>query len=304
MDLLKNNTDYKRGGAVKVFKKNIASWVLLLPAVIMLYIVVWRPIAAGFTMSFFELKGYTPTKFIGFGNYINVFSDTLFIKTLFNTVAYVFWSLVMGYFLPVAIAIMINEVVHLKSFFKFTTYLPVMVPGIAASLIWYFLFLPGDSGVLNGILARFGAQPFGWLQEKQFTIPLIVFTTTWKSFGSTTIIYLAALQSIDQQLYEAASLDGAKTFSKIWHVTLPGIRTTMLLMLIQQIIGVFQIMTEPLAMTAGGPDNASLTLSLQGYYYAFTYFQAGNALALGAITFAILLVFTLFYFKLDKKFSD
>lgn len=303
MNLLKNTTT-KFGGAINVIKKNAASWILLLPAVIMLYIVVWRPIAAGFTMSFFELKGYTPVKFIGFENYIRVFSDTLFIKTLINTVSYVLWSLAIGYFLPVVIAIMINEVVHLKSFFKFTTYLPVMIPSIAAALIWYFLFLPGDSGVLNGILARFGIEPFGWLQNKNFTIPLIVFTTTWRGFGSTVIIYLAALQSIDQQLYEAASLDGAKTLSKIWHITLPGIRNTMLLMLIQQIIGVFQIMSEPLAMTAGGPDNASLTLSLQGYYYAFTYFQPGNALALGAVTFIILLIFTLFYFKLNKKFSD
>ncbi|MEG2583884.1 MAG: sugar ABC transporter permease, partial [Oscillospiraceae bacterium] len=128
---------------------NYSAWLMLLPGLFLLYFMVWRPVVVGAGLSLFELKGYEPVKFIGLANYKRVLTDTLFIKTLFNTVQYVVWSLVIGFLPPIIVAIMLNEMVHGKAFFKFAIYFPVIVPTVAVSLIWYFLYQPDPNGLLN-----------------------------------------------------------------------------------------------------------------------------------------------------------
>ncbi|MEG1441746.1 MAG: sugar ABC transporter permease [Oscillospiraceae bacterium] len=284
-------------------KVNYSAWLMLLPGLFLLYFMVWRPVVVGAGLSLFELKGYEPVKFIGLANYKRVLTDTLFIKTLFNTVQYVVWSLVIGFLPPIIVAIMLNEMVHGKAFFKFAIYFPVIVPTVAVSLIWYFLYQPDPNGLLNMFTAKFGIPTSTWLQNPNLTIPLIVVSMTWKGFGGTMIMYLASLQGVNQELYEAAKIDGAGGFRRVFNITLPQIFPVVMLFLIKQIIGVFQIMVEPMTMTAGGPNNASVSLALQGYNYAFTYFQPANALALGFITFVLLMGLTIVYFKVDKKLS-
>ncbi len=285
-------------------RRNIPGWLMILPCLWMIYIVIWNPTIRGMVLSLFEMKGYTPVEFCGLANYRAVMNDYLFVKTLLNTCAYVFWSLLLGYIPPIIVAVLLNEVVHLRGFFKFSIYIPVMLPSVAAALIWSFLYQPGDDGVLNMFLNVLNLPSSQWLQNEKLTIPLIVLFMTWKSFGSSVILYLASLQSVSQELYEACILDGASVRRKFTSITLPHLRGIMLLMLVRQIIGIFQIMSEPLAMTGGGPNNASLSLSLQGYYYAFSYFQIDKALALGVVTFAMLIVMTVFYFRLERKCDD
>lgn len=276
---------------------------MLLPGLLLLYLIVWRPVLMGGVLSAFELKGYEPTNFVGLQNYVDVLTDTQFVRTLWNTVLYVFWSVVLGFALPIVVAIMLNEMVRGKGFFKFITYFPAIVPTVAVSMIWYYVYLPDQGGLLNMFLGMFGAEPHQWLQNASLTIPLIVLTMVWKGFGGTAIMYLAALQGISQDLYEAAKIDGAGAFRRLRHITLPQMAPMILLFLIRQMIGVFQVMVEPMTMTGGGPNNASLTLALQGYNYAFTYFQPQKALALGVITFLILVVMTIFYFAIEKRVS-
>ncbi|MBQ6895369.1 MAG: sugar ABC transporter permease [Clostridia bacterium] len=258
----------------------------------------------GAYMSLFKTSGYDLVEFVGIQNYINVLKDPIFLQTLVNTLKYVFWSIVIGFFLPLFVAIALNEIVHFKSLFRTLVYVPVLVPMVAASLIWYFMFLPGESGVLNMLLAKIGLPPEQWLQNPDLTIMLIVISMTWKSFGSTVVIYLASLQGISQDLYEASTIDGASVIKKTIHITIPQIMPTALLMLVAQIISVFQTMNQPMIMTDGGPNNASLTLSLQSYYEAFRYMRADSSLAIGIVSFVILLVMTVFYFKLQKKLED
>lgn len=290
--------------AVKASKKSFKAWIILLPSILLFYFMVWRPIGVGIFLSFFKLDGYKPADFVGFKNYIDVIEDMLFLKTLWNTVLYVLWSLLIGYLLPIIIAIFLNEIVHFKSIFKFTVYFPAIVPTVAASLIWYFMYMPGDGGILNSFLMRIGLESSQWLQNKNLTIPLIVISMTWRGCGAAMIIYLASIQGISQELYEATTIDGAGFFMKLKYITIPCICPVMMLMFIRQIIGVFQIMVEPLTMTGGGPNNASVSLGLQGYNYAFANFQTEKALALGVITFIILMIITVYYFKLDKKMGE
>jgi multiple sugar transport system permease protein len=285
----------------KRFRKDLVAWLLMLPSLLMFLFFTWQPLISGIFLSFFKTRGYSAVEFIGLGNYQEVITNSAFKAALINSATYTLWSLVIGFAVPIIVAILLNEIVHLNGFFKFSFYFPSMIPGIATYLMWAFMYNPAKWGVLNTILSRIGLQPFGWLNIPQYTIMLIVITMTWAAFGGTALIYMASLQGINQELYEAASLDGAGFFQKIRYITLPNIRNIILLMLIMQIITVFQVMIQPLSMTGGGPNDASLSLMLQSYLYAFNYVKAGPSMAVGVITFLILLVPTSFYFVLSKK---
>ena len=287
-------------------RNNLDAWILMMPMIIILYLFVWRPTVLGAVWSFFRMRAYTVLDFCGFDNYVKVLTHTQFVPMLINTVKYVFWSFVIGFLPPLFIAIMINEMVHFKNAFRVIIYIPAVIPGIAAMLMWYFIYYPDKTGLLNMVLAKFGMQPHRWLNDPNFTIIGIIIYTTWKSFAGTMLLYYAALQGVSTELYEAALIDGAGPFKRLWNVTRPAIEGLLLLNVVRQIIGVFQIMQEPLAMTGGGPDGASTSLSYQLYQYGFNSGGkgTGQAMALGMIIFLILIVFTIFYFWLNRKVED
>ena len=144
----------KKMRRLQSLKNNTMAWLLIVPLLIVMYLFVWRPTFMGAVWSFFKMKGYSPVKFIGFKNYIDVVTDTEFIPTLLNTLKYVLYSLIVGFIPPALIAILVNEVVHFKSGFRVLIYLPAVIPGVAANLMWYFLYYPDSSGLLNQILMQ------------------------------------------------------------------------------------------------------------------------------------------------------
>ncbi len=301
----KTNVKYKRVGSKLVVVRNEAlMWILLLPTVFTLILCHWNPIFRGMITSLFQTKGFKLLEFVGLQNFKNVLTDTMFLATLSNTVQYVIWSFIIGMIPPLAIAIALNEVAHFKQGFKVLTYLPAIAPGLAASLIWMNIFSPSPGGLLNVILNALNLPASQWLLNEKLTIPLIVVSMTWKGYGATMLLYLSSLQSISQDLYEAAVIDGAGIWKRIFKITIPHLAPTMLLMLVNQVIGVFQVFEQPLVMTDGGPNNASLTLGLTSYKMAFSYMQVDRSMALGTVSFFILLVATLFYFKMQKKLED
>lgn len=292
------------GNVQRLFRRNISGWLLIIPSVLLFIIIVWRPIIIGIFYSFFRLEGFNRVEFVGFKNFVDVLSDTNFLQTLGNTVKYVLWSFVIGFSLPFIAAVCLNEMVRGKGYFKFIMYMPTILPIIATSLIWQFIYSDSSGGLLNIIRSFFGLEATGWLSNKVLTIPLIVVSMTWNSFGSTMIMYLASLQSIDQSLYEAARLDGAGFWRRIRVVLFPHMRGIVLLLAVRQIIGVFQVAEQPLVMTGGGPNGASLSLGLTNYFYAFQYGNLEKSMALGVITFLLLISLTFLYFRLDRKIND
>ncbi|MBQ3425549.1 MAG: sugar ABC transporter permease [Clostridia bacterium] len=295
----------KKNINIKSFiKKNISGWTLILPTVLMFVLIVWRPIVIAFGYSFFKLKGFEPVEFVGTKNFVDVLTDTNFLKTLWNTVQYVFWSLIIGFPLPFIVAVMINEMIKTKGFFKVVTYLPVIIPGIANYLIWKFIYADGAGGLLNMFRYFIGIAPMDWLSNTQLAIPLIIIAMTWQGFGATVVIFLASLQGVDQSLYEAARLDGAGVFMRIKTVMLPHMYGILALSIIRQIIGVFQVTEQPLVMTGGGPNGATLSIGLTNYLYAFKYGQFDKSMALGVVTFLLLIGLTFVYFRMDKKIND
>lgn len=284
-----------------VLKRNYSAWLIMLPALLLFIVFAWQPIFSAIVLSFFKTKGFTTQEFIGLQNFKDVITDSVFLKALTNSLSYTLWSLVIGFALPIFIAILLNEMVHFKSFFKTAVYFPNVTPTVVTAIMWLILYDPGPNGMINNIITNLGLEPFSWLQDSRYTIILIVISMTWKGAGGTAILYLASIQGINQELYESAKVDGAGIVSRIYHITLPQISTMIALMLISQIIGVFQVMEQPLAMTDGGPNDASVSLALQSYFYAFKYAQTGKSIALSVITFLILIGFTIVYFAISKK---
>lgn len=294
----------KKRKKIAALKTNSAAWLLLLPLLLMVFLMIWYPQALSFFWSFFKMQGYTPVEFVGLKNYITVFTNTVFPQILMNTVSYVIWSMIIGFLPPFICAIMLNEIVHFKSGLKSLIYFPAVLPGIAVSMMWYLIYFPDGGGLLNMLLSYVGIGPQEWLQNRELTIPLMVVSMTWRGMPSTMLLYLASLQGINQELYEAATIDGAGFWKKLFKITLPQMSGILLIMFVQQIINIFQIMEQPMSMTGGGPNNASITMAYWAYKEGFENFRIGSAMAISNILFVILIVVTSFYFYLDKKVND
>lgn len=281
--------------AVHVVLSDGRAWLFAIPCLIALIVYQWAPLATTVVDSFFAFRGLGPTHFDGLANYRAAFENPDLGATFANTLMYVGWSLVIGFPLPVIIAIAISELPRWRGLFRICVYVPALVPSIIAGFMWQDIYSNSPGGLLNQLLHYVGIGPSGLLQTPYLNIVLIVLTLTWGGFGATTILYLAGLSGINRELYEAAAIDGAGFFRRTWNVALPSIRGLMELFLILQIVGVFQVFVQPLVMTNGGPGNSTYTLVLLAYRTAFEFFEPGEADVVGVLTFLSLVILTAFY---------
>lgn len=288
----------------KFKKRDLLGWLVMLPSLILFAFFVWEPLLENIRLSFSTAKMYTITGFAGLDNYKMVLSDVDFAAAFKNTFSYTFWSLIIGFVVPIIMGILITETVHFKGLFRVGVYFPNIMPTIATIWIWTYFFNPAKTGVLNILLDKLGMEPFTWLSNPKWTIPLIIITMTWKSAGSTALIYMANISSISPDLYEAATIDGAGIRQRICHITLPSILGIAKTMLILQVISVFQILYEPLVFKNGGPNNASISLMMLMYRYGYRDFHVPKAAALSVMICIILIVLSGIYMKMTKKKED
>lgn len=286
---------------MSAIRRHLGGWLIMLPGLILLAFFVWVPLISNLTLSLHEAQGYTKGRFVGVEKYVEVLADPIFHRAFLNTAQYVAWSIVIGFLLPVLLAWALSELLHLRGALKVALYFPNMVPGLAAVIMWKFLFDPNPGGMLNSLLAGVGVGPLPWLDHSFWVIPLIVLTMTWKGAGATTLIYLAAIQSVSATYYEVARMEGATVLQRLRYVTLPSVAPTMRMLFVLQVISVFQVFYEPLVMTGGGPDNASLSLLQLIYRYAFIRGDVAKAAALGVIMAAALFLLTACYWLLNRK---
>lgn len=274
----------------------------MLPSLVLFSFFVWVPLLSNISLSLYTTKGFEKIQFSGLENYLAVFKDDLFVGALLNTCEYAFWSVIIGFLAPVIMAIILNEIVHFKGFFRVCAYLPNMVPGIAAAILWTFLFDPSAGSMVNSIIVALGKEPSLLIDDSDLSIILIIIAMTWKGAGATMLIYLASLQSIDSTYYEAARLDGANFMQRLRYVTIPHLLPNISTLFVLQIISVFQVFYEPMVMLDGGTD-ASISLMLLSYNYAFKDSKSGYSAATGVILAAIIIAFTLLYNFVQKKLS-
>ena len=277
----------------------------MLPGLVLMTFFVWEPLLESVRMSLYKTENVELVEFIGLKNFISVIGKTNFTQALINTFSYTFWSLIIGFLLPIVLAMLIGETVRGKGFFRTAAYLPNMLPGLAVIILWSAFFSGGESGVLNILLSKIGIPKQTYLTEANLVIPIIITVATWKGAGATALIYMAAMASVNTELYDAAAIDGANVWQRVIHILLPSIKKLAGTLLILQIISVFQIMYEPMVLTKGGPDNASLSLMQLMWQYAFGgSMDYGKASAVAVIVTAILLVMTAIYSYFNRKESD
>ena len=290
-----------QGKRTEAFK----SWLIMLPGLVLMTFFVWEPLLESVRMSLYKTENVELVEFVGLKNFISVMGKTNFTQALVNTFSYTFWSLLIGFLLPIILAMLIGETVRGKGFFRTAAYLPNMLPGLAVIILWSAFFSGGKSGVLNILLGKLGIPTQTYLTEANLVIPIIITVATWKGAGATALIYMAAMASVNSELYEAATIDGANVWQRIIHILLPSIKKLAGTLLILQIISVFQIMYEPMVLTKGGPDNASLSLMQLMWQYAFGgSMDYGKASAVAVIVTVILLLMTAVYSYFNRKESD
>lgn len=289
------------GSLVAAIRKDAVCWLLIAPALIGFIVFNWQPFVSSGILAFFNTRGFEIQDFVGFENFRNVLSDSSLAKAMINSCKYTLWSLVIGLPIPIITAILLNELVHFKGFFRFSVYFPAIIPGIVTAIMWKILLEPGSDGFLNVVLSWFNLPTCQWLQNSKLTILIITIVSTWSGFGSSTILYLADLQSVDLSLYEAAAMDGAGFFKKLRYITLPHLSSLVKVTAIMQILGVFQSFEKPLAMTGGGPNEASTTVMMLTYNYMFSEGAIDKANALSVIVCLILIAGSIVYFKATKS---
>ena len=284
----------------------LSTLVFLLPLLLVFGLFSWFPIVRAVIMSFQETNLVSDPTFVGLDNFRQVLADPILWKAVRNTLYFAFLALLFGYPIPLVAAVLMREVRRAKGLYSALAYLPVVVPPVVAVLLWKFFYNASPTGVFNTILGWVGLGPYPWLQDASWAMPSLVLAATWAGAGGTIIIYLAALTSVPPELYDAAEVDGAGLWRKIWHVTLPQLRGVLFITLILQVIGTAQVFLEPYLFTGGGPNNATVTVLLLIYRYAFQNSLGGDygaATALSLMLAAFLAVFSLIYFRLTRSWS-
>ena len=285
--------------------ETVKAWLIMLPGLILMTFFVWEPLLESIRMSLYKTENVELVEFVGLDNFISVIGKTNFMQALTNTFAYTFWSLIIGFLLPILLAMLIGETVRGKGFFRTAAYLPNMLPGLAVIILWSAFFSGTQSGVLNILLGKLGIPAQTYLTRSEWVKPIIIVISTWKGAGATALIYMAGMASVNPELYEAAAIDGAGVLHRVFHILLPSIKKLASTMLILQIISVFQIIYEPMVLTKGGPDNASLSMMQLMWQYAFGgSMNYGKASAVSVIVTIILLALTAVHSYFDRKESD
>jgi multiple sugar transport system permease protein len=294
-------TPKSHGAFQRRVRDNLTGWAFLLGAVICFLFFSWIPMVRGFIMSFQRLhRG--ETTWVGWANFVRVWHDPSFATAWKNTAYFTLLALVLGYVLPFFIAILLNELRHAKGYLRVLVYLPVMLPPASGLLLFKFAYYPGRAGIFNTFLHAVGLPMSNWVDSPGSTMPALVIASTWLNMGGTILIYLAALQNIPGELYEAAELEGAGIWRRIWHVTVPQLRLILSLMFLLQIVATMQVFLEPLILAGGaGTEDSALTVVYLIYQHAFNYNDLNGAAALGVMLLIVLAIFSGLYSFLTRN---
>jgi multiple sugar transport system permease protein len=288
-----------RGSRLKV--RNVRNVLLFLsPWIIGFTLFVVYPMLSSLRYSFTRYGGMLPPQWIGLDNYkMLFFEDDLFWTALVNTLYFASFSIILGTLMSITLALLLNVKIRGVALYRTIFYLPSIVPVVASSVVWLWIFNPSH-GILNNLFRLFRLPHISWLASPTWSKPALILMGLW-GVGGAIIIYLAGLQGIPQQLYEAADIDGAQWWHKIIFITIPMLSPVILFNVIMGLIGSFQYFTQAYIMTGGGPINSTLFYSLYLYRNAFQYFRMGYACALAWLLFFLILSCTLLILRSSAR---
>ncbi len=278
-------------------RETLAFYAFIAPWVLGFLLFIAGPLLASLALGFTRYDVILPAKWVGLQHFRDLFADPLFWTSLGNTTYIVLLAVPLGMVIAFAVALLLNQKVQGMAAYRTGYFMPSIVPAVASAALWLYLLQP-QWGLVNGTLELFGLKGPGWLASTTWSKPSIIMLMVWAS-GGTMIIYLAGLQDIPASLYEAASIDGANAWGRLWHVTLPLMTPTIFFTLVMGIIGTFQIFAVVFVLTdgMGGPLNSTLVYLVYVYRNAFVFFRMGYASAMSLILFLIILALTWLNFR-------
>ena len=270
------------------------------PAILGLLLFVVYPIGASIYYSFTSYSVLQPPRWVGLENYRTLLTDDpVFYTTMWNTLVMAIFTIPLSVVVAMGLAMLLNLNVRGQSFYRTIFYLPTIVPFVASSVLWLWIYNP-QYGIFNAMLWYVGIEGPGWLSDPAWAKPALIIMNLW-GVGSWMVIYLAGLQDVPQELYEAAELDGARWWDKTWNLTLPFMSPYILFSVILMLIGVFQYFTQVAVMTNGGPADSTRVYAFYLYQNAFTYFRMGYASAMAWLLFIFVVILTAIIFRTSAR---
>ncbi len=289
--------------------KNISTrsaYFFLAPALTAIFIFFFIPVLAAFIISLtdfdiYALGDYSTVRFVGITNYLQLFDDPLFWTALKNTFYYVIVASPLSIAVSLGAAILLNsKLIKFKGIFRLSYFIPVVTTLVAVAIVWRFIYHP-KFGIMNYFLSWFGINPIDWLGDPNWAMPAIILMSVWKTFGYNMIIFIAGLQNIPEDLYEAADMEGAAGLQKFKSITLPMLAPTTFFVSIITMIGFFQLFAEPYVMTQGGPLNSTLSIVQYMYQEGFRWWNMGYSASIAFVLFFIIFIGTIIQFRLQKR---
>ena len=285
-----------------------AAYIFLAPALSAIFVFFFIPVLAAFIISFTDFDIYalgdiSTVRFVGLNNYLKLFDDPLFFTAFKNTFYFVIMSGPLSIAVSLGAALLLNsKLVKYKSIFRLSYFIPVVTTLVAVAIVWRFIYHP-KFGIINYLLSLIGIAPIDWLGEPSTAMPAIVLMSVWKNFGYNMIIFIAGLQNIPEDLYEAASIEGASEWQQFKSITLPMLAPTTIFISIITMIGYFQLFAEPYVMTQGGPLNSTLSIVQFMYQEGFRWWNMGYSAAIAFVLFFIIMIGTVVQLKVQKSSS-
>jgi len=276
-------------------REALHGYVFMSPAILGLLIFTLGPIVASLLLSFTDYNIISDPEWVGLKNYVDMFEERLFWQALRVSAIYSVVSVPLGLTLSLGLAVLLNHAMRGISIFRSIYYMPTVISGVGVAMLWRWLF-NAEFGVINVLLDGIGIEGPAWLLDANWALPALIITSLW-GIGGTTLIFLAGLQAIPEELYEAAEIDGAGLWSRFWSVTLPLISNVTFFNLVLGIIGALQVFTDAFVITRGGPNHATLFLSVYLYQHAFQYLNMGYASAIAWFMFFVVMLLTVLVFK-------
>lgn len=281
-------------------KEGFWAFIFILPSLLGILVFNFIPTITSFYLSFTKWNLLGTPQFIGLKNYSGIIEDPLFYKVLYQTLLFVFGTVILEVIISLFIATGLNSIVKLKSFFRTLYFLPVVSSMVAVSILWNWIFDPAY-GFLNYILKIFGIDAIFWLSDPTWALPSIIMVSVWKNLGYSTVLFLSGLQTLPTDCIEAAGVDGAKPHEIFYKIIIPLLSPTIFLVTIMSFINAFQTFDSVYILTGGGPNNTTNLMVYWLYKNAFEFYNMGRASAIAYVLFLVILTITLIQWYFRKK---
>ncbi|MFH1195852.1 MAG: sugar ABC transporter permease [bacterium] len=282
-----------------ITRKKILPYLLVSPYIVHFLLFVAFPVIFSIVLTFHKWNIIAPMEYTGINNYIRLFNDKTFIKSMGNTLIFLVIHIPLQIIVALFLAEILNQKIKLRGVFRGAFFLPVIVSGVVVTILWQQLY-GFDTGLFNRLLTGVGLSKVGWLTDPGIAMVSIAVMATWKNVGLYIILFLVGLQTVPAQYYEAADLEGANHWQKFFKITLPMINPTIFMVVILSTIGGFSLFIEPYIMTGGGPLNSTVSAVLYIYKQGFFYYHMGYAATLGLFFAFIILAVVM----IQKKFIE